>query len=159
MPGILLPIGEASRFPIGKFHDYPAARTIRAMQTVYETRRERLAKLLEKFGTYAAINEALEWPRTDSRLSRIKNANARTDRNGKVYQMGDAIAREIEQKLGFPEGWMDTPLSFAETHNAEDPRAMVLALMEAMPASEWSTVVRLVDALAQPTPSKANGTK
>ena len=129
------------------------------MQTVYETRRERLAKLLEKFGTFAAINEALEWPRTDSRLSRIKNANARTDRDGKVYQMGDAIAREIEQKLGYPEGWMDTPPSYAEIHKAEDPRAMVMALMEAMPASEWSTVVRLVDALAQPTHNKANGTK
>ena len=49
---------------------------------------------------------------------------------------------------------MDTPLSYAEIHNAEDPRAMVMSLMEAMPASEWSTVVRLVDALAQP----ANGT-
>lgn len=157
MSGILLPIGKSSRLPNGKFPHWMPARTIAGMQTVHETRRERLSQLLEKFGTYAAINEALEWPRTDSRLSRIKNANARTDRNGKVFQMGDAIAREIETKLGYPEGWMDTPPSFSEIHNTDDPRAMVISLMDAMPSSEWATVVRLVDALAKPAPKKANG--
>ena len=65
--------------------------------------------LLRKYGTFAAMNEALGWPRTDSRLSRIKNANARTDRGGKIFQMGDAIARELEGTLGLEEGWMDTP--------------------------------------------------
>lgn len=129
------------------------------MQTVYETRRDRLGLLLKQHGTFAAINEALQWPRTDSRLSRIKNANARTDRAGKVFQMGDAIAREIEQKLNLPEGWMDTPPSYSEIHNQEDPRAMVLQLMDGMAASEWATVVRLVDALAKPAPKAANGGK
>lgn len=127
------------------------------MQTVYETRRERLGLLLKRHGTFAAMNEALQWPRTDSRLSRIRNANARTDRSGKVFQMGDALAREIEQKLSLPEGWMDTPPTYAEIHNDEDPRAKVLQLMEGMPESEWATVVRLVDALAKPAPKAANG--
>lgn len=115
--------------------------------------------LLDKYGTFAAINEALEWPRTDSRLSRIRNANVRTDRDGKVFQMGDTIAREIEGKLGLPEGWMDTPPSYTDLHGDNDPRTKVLQLMENMPASEWATVVRLVDALAQPVVEKANGTK
>lgn len=106
--------------------------------------------LLEKHRTFAAINEALDWPRTDSRLSRIKNANTRTDRDGKVFQMGDAIAREIEAKLGLPLGHMDTPLTYAEIYGEDDPRAKVMLLMEAMPSSEWATVVRLLDALAQP---------
>ena len=127
------------------------------MQTVHETRRDRLNQLLKKYSTYAALNDALGWARTDSKLSRIKNANTRTDRDGKVFQMGDAIAREIETTLGLAEGWMDTPLSYAEIHNEEDPRALVMSLMEAMPSSEWATVVRLVDALAQPTPKAANG--
>lgn len=127
------------------------------MQTVYETRRARLSLLLTKHGSFAALNEVLEWPRTDSRLSRIKNANVRTDRDGKVYQMGDAIAREIEIKLHLPEGWMDTPPGYAELHNDEDPRTKVLQLMENMPSSEWATIVRLVDALAQPAPKAANG--
>lgn len=127
------------------------------MQTVHETRRDRLSQLLKKYSTYAALNDALGWTRTDSKLSRIKNANTRTDRDGKVFQMGDAIAREIETKLGLEEGWMDTPLSYSEIHNEEDPRALVMSLMEAMPSSEWATVVRLVDALAQPAPKAANG--
>lgn len=127
------------------------------MQTVHETRRDRLSQLLKKYSTYAALNEALGWARTDSKLSRIKNANTRTDRDGKVFQMGDAIAREIEIKLGLEEGWMDTPLSYSEIHNEEDPRTLVMSLMEAMPSSEWATVVRLVDALAQPDPKAANG--
>lgn len=71
--------------------------------------------------------------------------------------MGDPTARQIEEALNLPEGWMDTPLSYTETHNKEDPRALVMSLMEAMPASEWATVVRLVDALAQPAPKVANG--
>lgn len=129
------------------------------MQTVHETRRARLAILLKQYGTYAAINEALEWPRTDSRLSRIKNANSRTDRGGKVFQMGDAIARELESKLGLEEGWMDTPPSYADLHDGNDPRTKVLQLMESMPESEWATVVRLVDALSQPTPKVANGSE
>lgn len=113
--------------------------------------------LLEKHGTFAAMNEALEWPRTDSRLSRIKNANVRTDRDGKVFQMGDAIAREIEVKLHLPEGWMDTPKSYSELHGDDDPRTKVLQLMDGMAADEWATVVRLVDALAKPAQKTANG--
>lgn len=67
------------------------------------------------------------------------------------------MARDIELKLGLPAGLMDTPLSYSEIHNEEDPRALVMSLMEAMPSSEWATVVRLVDALAQPDPKAANG--
>lgn len=157
MAAILLPIGKASRYPFGKFPDYPAGGRIPTMQTVHDTRRARLSILLDKHKTFAALNEALEWPRTDSRLSRIKNANVRTDREGKVFNMGDAIAREIEKKLNLEEGWMDTPPTYFELHGLEDPRAKVLELMEHMPQSEWATVVRLVDAIAQP-PAPANGT-
>lgn len=70
--------------------------------------------------------------------------------------MGDPTARQIEQALQLPEGWMDTPLSYSDLHSKEDPRALVMSLMESMPSSEWSTVVRLVDALAQPEAKVAN---
>lgn len=66
------------------------------------------------------------------------------------------MAREIETSLGLETGWMDTPLTYAELHGQEDPRAKVLQLMEAMPTDQWATAVRLLDALAQPSP--ANGT-
>lgn len=157
MTGILLPFGQVSMFPFGPFHGYPPGKKIPDMQTVYDTRRQRLLMLLEKYPTMAAINEALGWPRTDARLTRIKNANARSDRGGKVFQMGDGIAREMEEKLGLEEGWMDTPPTYLELLGKEDPRAKVLELMEHMPHSDWAKVVRLVDALAQPD-EPGNGT-
>lgn len=126
------------------------------MQTVYETRRSRLRLLLNRYKTYAQLNEALEWPRTDSRLSRIRNANVRSDRAGKVFQMGDNIAREIEAKLSLPEGWMDTPPSYAELHGEFDPRAKAEAMLAAMDGEHLNTAIRLLDALTK-QPEK-NGT-
>jgi hypothetical protein len=70
--------------------------------------------------------------------------------------MGDAMAREIEEKLSLPVGWMDTPPSYLEINGDNDPRTKVMQLMEAMPPDQWQTAVRLLDALAQP--AKGNGT-
>jgi hypothetical protein len=80
------------------------------MQTVYETRRVRLRLLINRYGgVMANLNEALGYERTSSKLSRIRNRNARTDRSDRFFEMGDDLAREIESKLLLPEGWMDTP--------------------------------------------------
>lgn len=121
-----------------------------SVNTIEETRRMRLDLLLKEHGSFAELNEKLGWPRTDSRLSRIKNQNARTDRDGKVFQMGSPMAREIEASLGLETGWMDTPITWADSLGQEDPRAKVMLLMEAMPPDQWATAVRLLDALAQP---------
>ncbi len=85
------------------------------MKNAAETRRDRLAALVLKYGRIADLNEALDWPRTDPRLSQIKNAHLRSAQRG-PYQMGDAMARQIETKLGLPRGWMDNP----ENATAED---------------------------------------
>lgn len=127
-----------------------------SVNTIEETRRMRLDLLLKEHGSFAELNEKLGWPRTDSRLSRIKNQNARTDRDGKVFQMGSPMAREIEASLGLETGWMDTPITWADSLGQEDPRAKVMLLMEAMPPDQWATAVRLLDALAQP--ATGNGT-
>ncbi len=113
--------------------------------------------LLEKHGSFAKLNEALGWTRTDSRLSRIKNQNQRTDRDGKTFQMGSPMARSIEAALKLPVGWMDTAPTYDELQGADDPRARILKIMENMPAEQWNTAVRLLDALAQP-PQGRNGT-
>lgn len=70
--------------------------------------------------------------------------------------MGDPMARKIENELGLPAGWMDTPPTYKEMLGEEDPRTKVLQIMEHMPPDQWATVVRLVDAVAQP--NVANGT-
>lgn len=78
------------------------------MQTVFETRRERLKQLITRFGTIAALNVALGYDATNPRLSQIQNRSIRSDR-GTPYEMGDTTAREIEAKLELETGWMDTP--------------------------------------------------
>jgi hypothetical protein len=119
------------------------------MQPVSETRRARLEMLIKRFRSIAELNTALSWTRTDPKLALVRNANKRQDR-AKPHQMGDAMAREIEQKLSLALGWMDTPPSYTEMHGENDLRTKVMLLMEAMPPDQWPTAVRLLDALAQP---------
>lgn len=76
------------------------------MKTIAEIRRENLQELIDQVGSIADLNERMGWDRTDPRLTRIRNANVRGDR-GKPFQMGDALAREIERRNGLEEGWMD----------------------------------------------------
>lgn len=129
-----------------------------AMQTISETRLIRLQMLVKKHGeSLANLNEALGLDRTDATLSQIRT-KAPHSKTGKPRVMGDELARKIEDKLLLGHGWMDTPPSYAELHGEEDPRTKVMLLMEGMPPDQWATVVRLVDAIAQPTPSK-NGTE
>lgn len=143
--------------PSGEFIFSAHSRQILTVQTVEETRRSRLQFLIKKHGGQSSLVAAIARPEiTASKLSRIANANIRHDRGGAVYVMGSDVAREIEQSLGLQTGWMDTPMTWAEMHGQEDPRAKVMLLMEALPPDQWSTAVRLLDALAQP--AKNNGT-
>jgi len=144
------PLVQQNAIPSGTFFFYPMGGQIRGMQTIYETRRQRLEMLITKHGIIADLNEALGWARTDSRVSRIKNANARTDRDGKVFQMGDAMAREIETALKLPDGWMDTPPTYADLHEADDPISKAVTLLQAMEPDARYQAVRLLGALAQP---------
>jgi len=118
------------------------------MQTVVETRRQRFEILVKRYGHMTTLNEAIGRDRGDPQLGLYKNKNLR--KNGKPHQMGDLIAREIEQALKLPEGWMDTPLSYAEIHGEDDPKAKALMVMENIPKDQWPTVLRLIDAISQP---------
>lgn len=71
--------------------------------------------------------------------------------------MGDTTARHIEECLKLPLGWMDTPLTHAELHGTEDPKAKALAILERIPEDEWPKALRLLDALREPEPR--NGTE
>lgn len=106
----------------GKFSKLAVGYQIHGMQTVSETRRWRLEQLIEKHGSIAALNTALGWVRTDPKLALVRNANKRAGR-AKPHQMGDAMAREIEETLELPLGWMDTPPPEVEqsSHRVEEP--------------------------------------
>ena len=111
--------------------------------------------LLDRYGTLAALNEALGLARTDATLSQIKNQSAH-HKTGKPRAMGDDLARKFEAALELQEGWMDTPPTYADLHGQPDAISKAVQLLEAMEPAAQYQAVRLLDALAQP--QKANGT-
>jgi hypothetical protein len=125
------------------------------MQTVFETRRSRLMMLVKEKGSVAKLNRALGYEETSARLYQIHNRSVRADR-GTPYELGDTTAREIEQKLNLPVGWMDTPPTYAELAGDNDPRAMIEHMVQEMPPEDWPTAVRLLSALKKP--DAKNGT-
>lgn len=131
---------------------------IEGMQTISETRRARLTMLVKRHDdSLARLNEALGLDRTDATLSQIRT-QAKHSKTGKPRVMGDDLARKIESRLGLPEGWMDTPPTYAELHGEEDPRAKAIAIFEALPDDQWAVALRLIGALAQPAaPRRSNG--
>jgi hypothetical protein len=150
-------MGETLSSPFGEFLFSPVGFQIPSMAIVEETRRVRLQMLVKRHGSMASLCEKLGYARNETAtLTRILNANIRHDRDGKPYNMGSPMARQIEEKLSLDLGWMDTPPSYAELHGEEDPRTKVMKMMENMSVADLYTTVRLVDALAKP--DKANGT-
>ncbi len=125
------------------------------MQTSAEIRRSRLGQLVDKYGSIADLNQAIGWARTDPKLSQIKNNNKRPGRDAS-YQMGDAMAREIEERLGLERGWMDNPIEPSELFGENNPRTKIAQLMESLPDDQLAVALRLLDALAKP--EQSNGT-
>ncbi|PSL86627.1 hypothetical protein C7T35_01270 [Variovorax sp. WS11] len=88
------------------------------MKTVEEVRRVRLQELKATFGSFAAINKALNRTPTDSTLSQIAN-QASGSKTDKPKTMGSPQARAIEAALKLEAGWMDTdPQLVAAAANA-----------------------------------------
>jgi hypothetical protein len=126
------------------------------MQTVAETRRQRLAMLVARFGdSLAQLNEALGLDRTDATLSQIRT-QAKHSKTGKPRAMGDDLARKIEERLELPEGWMDTPPDLTYKPNDERIRR-AMEVMESMPGWQVDQAVKIIDTLAEPA-DKSNGT-
>lgn len=104
----------------------------------------------EHGGETANLNQAIGYERNASKLSRLRNQNARTDRPGKFFNMGEKQARELELKLNLPEGWMDTPPTQSELHGEHDPRAVAIALVTKMPVAKLPDTVQVLTIFAQP---------
>lgn len=112
--------------------------------------------LIKKHGSIAELNTVLLLARTDPKLSLIRNANKRGTRS-KPHQMGDAMAREIEERLCLDRGWMDTPPTYAELHGEHDPLVKAWAVFQSLPPDLQPVALRLIDALTQPKAINGNG--
>ena len=87
------------------------------MKTITEIRRENLLLLAEKYGSLAAISEAIGKKRTDPTLRQIKIRAISP--KGTARNMGHYLARLIEEKLALPSGWMDQDHRFSNAKAEE----------------------------------------
>jgi hypothetical protein len=143
--------------PIGEFFISPQNVLLLPMNPVEETRRIRLKMLVKKHESMANLCQLLGYARNETAtLTRIMNANVRHEREGKVYNMGSPMARQIEEILGYETGWMDTPPTYAELDGGHSYTNQVMLCMESMSTEDQATVFRLVNAVAKP--KEKNGT-
>lgn len=148
MGDIVFPKGETLSSPFGEFLFSPVGFQIPHMEVVEETRRARLQMLVKKHGSMASLCEMLGYARNETAtLTRILNANIRHDRDGKPYNMGSPMARQIEDKLSLGTGWMDTPPTYAELTGEADPRSDLWKVMEDMTPSDLYRAAAILAAL------------
>ena len=69
------------------------------------TRRRNLQLLVNKYGSFAELNRALGRSPRDTVLNGIINGTKAP--NGKARNLGERLARQIEEKLGLPSAWLD----------------------------------------------------
>ena len=123
--------------PLGEFFISPSDVLLLPMTPVEETRRIRLRMLVDKHDGMASLCQKLGYARTETAgLTRILNANIRHEREGKPYNMGSPMARQIEVKLGLPVGYMDTPPTYAELTGENDRQTEMWLAMEGIPEDD-----------------------
>ena len=149
----IVSLGYCNSTSLGQYIFLPCGDVIARMQTVQETRRQRLGILKERYGRWVDLNSALGWESTNARLSQIHSGTLRSDR-GTPYTMGDDTAREIEHKLDLPTGWMDNPPSPIESYGMTAPLERMAELFAVMEPEMQYKVVRMVAALNE----QADGT-
>lgn len=93
-----------------------------------EIRRANLALLIDEAGSAAALEE-----RTGTDATYLRNI-----RNG-VRDMGTRLARRLEEKLGKPRGWMDTP---QKGNTSADAEQLLAHYERASP--EWQLALRML---------------
>lgn len=135
------------------FHNLAVVYLIGPVQTIDQTRRERLEILIKQYGSIAELNVKVGLARTDATLSQVRNQAAHS-KSGKPRAMGDPLARRLEHELKLPSGWMDTPPGYADL--SDHRIGHVIKVMEAMAEWQRDQAVKIVDTLAEP--AKPNGT-
>lgn len=103
------------------------------MKAVGDIRLDNLEKLIERFGTLAAIAEAAGT--SSVYLSQIRN-RTQDSKTLRPREMGASMARRIEAGLGLPSAWMD-----GEHSNAEAKEQLPAVLSAAAPRVAAATTI------------------
>ena len=117
------------------------------MDKIHENRKAKLGLLKKQYRYWSAINALLGWEATNPRFSRIYAGVIRTD-SQKPYLLGEKTARQLEESLKLPYGWMDTAPTYADLNGMPDPKAEVLKVMESIPQHKWELAINLLKTLA-----------
>ena len=109
--------------------------------TIYQQRRrDNLKRLLADYPTQRHFAEAVG-------LSVAQVSHLVTG----VREMGEEIARRIEEALGLEMGWMDRSVDAAVSGAGVSPASLRLAReIEALPSQQRGALQALVDSMAQP---------
>lgn len=89
----------------GEFRFLASGFPITGVKTTEEIRHARLLQLIAEHRTIQALANALG--KSHAQISQLRNQVVHSA-TGKPRVIGDKMAREIEEKLGKPRGWMDT---------------------------------------------------
>lgn len=111
------------------------------MKTIAEIRHENLRALINEFGSQAEI--ARRCDASDVYISQIVKKHPDTKTN-RPRQIGDAMARRLEEGCGKDVGWMDN----LHTYSIDGHIATVVHVMESMPEWQRMQTSRLVSAIA-----------
>lgn len=122
------------------------------MKTNAEIRLENLRLLIGEFGTQDKVAELAET--SPVYLSQILNGAA-DSKTGRVRQIGDPLARKLEEGCGKEVGWMDNA-QIPHTYRTERQQA-VMAMMDVMDGHQLDQAYAILHAIAQPRPKAANG--
>lgn len=79
---------------------------MQAVKTIEEIRRDWVEVLIARFGSIAALNEAIGRARTDATFSQIRNQSP-DSKTGRPRTMGSDLARDTEAALNYPPGTLD----------------------------------------------------
>ena len=105
------------------------------MKTVEEIRRLKLAALIAEAGNQSLLSDKIG--KAPAQISQWLNASINS-KTGKPRVMSNAIARELEQKMGKPHGWMDQQdTSIANTEPGPDAKGRYPLISEVQ-AGMWT---------------------
>lgn len=113
--------------------------------------------LVQKHGSVSGLANATGGKPSETALRQVLSEQKRSER-GTTYVVGDLVARRLEKALKLPEGWMDTPPSYAEIHGLDDPVSKALMVMESMTKEQQHLAVRLIATLDQQREPVKTGT-